>query len=99
MVDSSIYYNSTEISNSSDLQKNVHATKFVAYYLDKIVSKIAAINGSTEGEDPKLELLRQLADMSQSCPALDNLPERLKNLYVAIQVSCVQVDVDIPVCM
>ncbi|XP_067931561.1 apoptosis inhibitor 5-like [Watersipora subatra] len=65
--------------------KNVHSTKFVAYYLDQVVGQIAKVGASGDGEDTKLELLKQLADMSQWCPDLEKLPEGLKNLYVAIQ--------------
>ena len=68
------------------LQKNVHSTKFVSYYLDKIIGKVADVAEGSEGEDPKLELLKQLAEMSQWCPVMDELPSRLKNIYTAVQV-------------
>jgi len=65
--------------------KNVHSTKFMAYYLDQVVAKIAGVENTSEGEDTRLELLKQLAEMSQWCPDLDKINDRLKNLYIAIQ--------------
>jgi len=69
------------------LQKNVHSTKFMSYYMDQVVGKIASVANMEEGEDTKLEVLKQLADMAQWCPELENLPEKLANLYTAIKVS------------
>lgn len=58
----------------------------MAYYLDQVVAKIAGVENTSEGEDTRLELLKQLAEMSQWCPDLDKINDRLKNLYIAIQV-------------
>ena len=59
----------------------------MSYYLDHVVANIAGVENTSEGEDTKLELLKQLAEMSQWCPDLDKLNDRLKNLYTAIKVT------------
>ena len=58
----------------------------MSYYLDHVVANIAGVENTSEGEDTKLEMLKQLAEMSQWCPDLDKLNDRLKNLYTAIKV-------------
>ncbi|XP_013381640.1 apoptosis inhibitor 5-like [Lingula anatina] len=62
--------------------KNVHSTKFVAYFCDKVLPKLSETASPDDDDtDYRLELVKVFAEMSTTCGDMENLSERLEKLY------------------
>lgn len=68
-------------------QKNVHSKAFVGYICDNVLPHLDQLASPEEGVNGKLELLKLLAETSEFTGDLENLEQRLQNLYDCLIVS------------
>lgn len=74
-------------------QKNVHSKAFVGYLCDNVLPHIDQLASPEDGVNGKLELLKLMAEISEFTGELEDLEQRLKNLY-----DCLIVSVTVPCC-
>lgn len=68
-------------------QKNVHSKAFVGYICDNVLPHIDQLASPEDGVNGKLELLKLMAEISEFTGELEDLEQRLKNLYDCLIVS------------
>lgn len=61
--------------------KNVHSKAFVGYICDNVLPHIDQLASPEDGVNGKLELLKLMAEISEFTGELEDLEQRLKNLY------------------
>ncbi|XP_061175441.1 apoptosis inhibitor 5-like [Saccostrea echinata] len=61
--------------------KNVHSKAFVGYICDHVLPHLEELASPEEGVNGKLEMLKLLAEISEFAGDLENLEQRLQNLY------------------